>query len=340
MNPRRRREAQRFRLRRRFAKRRQLCAAAVPSPVRTGSTRPFAEFDRQFLVIGWNGVDVSTNPVGFRAGLQLEQPENKAQTGPQPVEQLIMAGHSHSANIAHRKGRVDKARGALFGKLSRAIIVAARNGGGDPATNLALRYAIDKARKSSMPKDNIERAVKKGTGDLEGEEYVELTYEGYGPGGVAVMCDALTDNRNRTAGELRKTFEVHGGNLGAAGCVAWMFERKGLFTVASGATSEDALFELALEAGADDVQLVDDVFEVTCPPEDYQTVSDALEAAGIDTDVSELTRIPANKVEVDAGVARKLLKLLDALDENEDVQSVTANYDIPESILAEVLSEE
>ncbi|REJ89692.1 MAG: YebC/PmpR family DNA-binding transcriptional regulator [Planctomycetota bacterium] len=251
-----------------------------------------------------------------------------------------MAGHSHSANIAHRKGRVDKARGALFGKLSRAIIVAARSGGGDPASNLALRYAIDKAKKSSMPKDNIERAIKKGTGDLDGEEYVELTYEGYGPGGVAVMCDALTDNRNRTAGELRKTFEVHGGNLGAAGCVAWMFERKGLFTVPSGSTSEETLFEIALEAGAEDVQFADDVYEITCPPEEYQTVSDALEEAGVATDVSELTRIPANKVEVDAETAHKLLKLLDALDENEDVQSVTANYDIPDEILEAVMAEE
>ncbi len=250
-----------------------------------------------------------------------------------------MAGHSHSANIAHRKGRVDKARGALFGKLSRAILVAARRGGGDPAANLALRYAIDKARKASMPKDNIERAIKKGTGELGTEEYADLAYEGYGPGGVAVMCDALTDNRNRTAGEIRKTFEVYGGNLGGSGCVAWMFDRKGLFTVARDSTTEERLFELALEAGADDVQDSGEVFEITCPPEAYQQVADALEQAGLATSVAEISRIPKSTVEVDGENARQLLKLIEALEENEDVQSVTANYNIPDDVLQAVLNE-
>jgi YebC/PmpR family DNA-binding regulatory protein len=247
-----------------------------------------------------------------------------------------MAGHSHSANIAHRKGRVDEQRGKLFGKLSRAIMVAARRSGPDPTTNLALRYAIDKARKQSMPKDNIERAVKKGSGETSGEDFQELAYEGYGPAGVAVICDALTENRNRTAGEIRKTFEVHGGNMGATGCVSWMFERKGLFTIPRGATSEDKLFELALEAGADDVKESGEVFEVTCPPEAFQSVTEAFEKAGLETKVAELTRIPANTVELNAEDGRRVLRLLEALEDNDDVQNVTANYSIPESVLAEV----
>ncbi|MGD9857340.1 MAG: YebC/PmpR family DNA-binding transcriptional regulator, partial [Planctomycetaceae bacterium] len=194
-----------------------------------------------------------------------------------------MAGHSHWANIAHKKGRVDAKKGKLFGKLSRAIIVAARRGGGDPDMNLALRYAIDKAKKNSMPKDNIERAVLKGSGESEGDDYQELTYEGYGPGGVAVLCDALTENRNRTAGEVRKIFEVYGGNLGSTGCVSYLFERKGRFTVARELADEEALFELAVEAGADDVQLDGDVFEILTAPDSFQQVADALEAKGIET---------------------------------------------------------
>lgn len=251
-----------------------------------------------------------------------------------------MAGHSHWANIAHKKGRIDKKRGALFGKLSRAIIVAARNGGGDPAMNLALRYAIDKARKNSMPKDNIDRAIKRGCGDTDGENYEEITYEGYGPAGVAVLCDALTENRNRTAGEVRKTFEVHGGNLGATGCVAWMFERKGLFTVPADQVDEEQLFELILEAGADDVEPAGEMYEITCPPEAYQQVADALDAAGIPTDVSEISRIPGNQVELGLDDGRKVLKLLDALEENEDVQSVTANFSMPDDVMAELTAEE
>lgn len=250
-----------------------------------------------------------------------------------------MAGHSHAANIAHRKGRVDKLRGALFGKLSRAIIVAARRGGPDPAANIALRVAIEKARKNSMPKDNIERAIKRGTGETDGQDFTEVTYEGYGAGGVAILCDALTDNRNRTAGELRKTFEVHGGNLGGAGCVAWMFERKGLLTIAKSAVSEERLFEIALEAGADDVQDRGETFEVTSPPDAYLAVADALQQAGIVPQSSELTRIPSNTVSVDGENARRVLKLIDALEENEDVQTVTANYDMPEAVLQAALAE-
>lgn len=249
-----------------------------------------------------------------------------------------MAGHSHWANIAIKKGAVDKKRGKLFGKLSRAIIVAAQHGGGDPTTNLALRYAIDKARKNSMPKDTIERAIKKGTGDLEGEQYVEICYEGYGAGGVAVLCDILTENRNRTAGEIRKAFEVHGGNLGSTGCVAWMFERKGLFVIQSKHVEEDSLYEVAVEAGADDVKLSGELFEVTCSPELFQAVSDALNEAKISTDVSEITQIPSSTVDLDADAGKKVLRLMDALEDNDDVQSVTSNFNISDEIMEEVAS--
>jgi YebC/PmpR family DNA-binding regulatory protein len=251
-----------------------------------------------------------------------------------------MAGHSHSANIAHRKGRVDAKRGKLFGKLSRAIIVAAQRGGGDPAANVALRVAIEKARKNSMPKENIERAIKRGTGEITGEGFQELVYEGYGPAGVAVMVDALSENRNRTAGELRKIFEVHGGNLGASGCVSWMFERKGLFTIPKEMISEEALLELALEAGADDVKDAGDVFEVTCPPDLYAQVSAAIEAAGLEPRLAELTRIPSTMIELGLEDARKVLKLLDALEDNDDVQSVTANYSLSEEVMAAVNAEQ
>ncbi|MCH8829186.1 MAG: YebC/PmpR family DNA-binding transcriptional regulator [Planctomycetes bacterium] len=250
-----------------------------------------------------------------------------------------MSGHSHWANIAAKKGIADKKRGKLFGKLSRAIIVAAQHGGGDPTMNLALRYAIDKARKSSMPKENIERAVKKGCGEGAAEHYEELVYEGYGPAGVAVLCDILTENRNRTAGEIRKIFEVHGGNLGSTGCVSWMFERKGLFIVPAANVEEDALFEIALEAGADDVTRSGESFEVTCSVEAYQSVSAALDEKKIPTDVAELARIPANTVDLDAVGGRKILKLMESLEDQDDVQSVTANFNIPDEILNEVLTE-
>jgi YebC/PmpR family DNA-binding regulatory protein len=249
-----------------------------------------------------------------------------------------MAGHSHSANIAIRKGAQDKKRGALFGKLSRAIIVAARHGGGDPATNLKLRYAIDKARDNSMPKENIERAVKKGCGEIEGEELTELVYEGYGPAGVAIMCDILTENRNRTAGEVRKLFEVHGGNLGATNCVAWMFERKGLFLVPAQHVTEDRLVEVALEAGADDVQSSGKTFDVVCDPAKFEQVAQALKEARIPTDAAEVTRVSASKVELGLDDARRVVALVSALEDHEDVQSVTANYSIPDELLEAVLA--
>lgn len=249
-----------------------------------------------------------------------------------------MAGHSHSANIAIRKGAVDKKRGKLFGKLSRAIIVAARMGGGDPASNLRLRYAIDKARQNSMPRDNIERAVKKGSGELEGESYSELVYEGYGPGGVAILCEILTDNRNRTPSEIRKIFEVHGGNLGATGCVGWMFERKGLFVIPQANMDEEKLMDLALTAGADDVSTTAKHYEVVCDPTIFDKVNAAFQEAQVPTDFAEITRIAANTVSADIDTSRTILKLVSALEDNDDVQSVYHNLDIPEDQVEAVTS--
>ncbi len=247
-----------------------------------------------------------------------------------------MAGHSHWAGIKHKKAVIDNKRGKLWSKLSKAIIVAAKMGGGDPDTNLRLRYAINDAKAVSMPKDNIERAVKKGTGELEGGNLEEVLYEGYGPSGVAVLCEILTDNRNRTAPEIRKAFEICGGKLGATGCVAWMFDRKGLFALSADQIDEEKLMELALEAGADDVRRVDGQYEVTCDPDAYSDVSAALEAAGLKTEMSQIARIPKDTVELDADAARQVLKLMDLLDDHDDVQSVSANFSIPDEALAEI----
>jgi YebC/PmpR family DNA-binding regulatory protein len=245
-----------------------------------------------------------------------------------------MAGHSHSANIAHRKGLVDAKRGKLFTKLCRAIYVAARTGGGDPAANMRLRYAIDKAKAFSVPKDNIERSIKRATGELGAENYEEVVYEGYGPGGVAVLCEALTDNRNRTAGELRRLFEAAGGNLGASGCVSYLFNFKGLFIVEPKHVEEDRLMEVALEAGADDVQMVDGNFEVTCDPKIFDAVRKAHEDARIPAESAETSYIPTTSVDLDVDNARKMIKLRDQLDENDDVQNVYANDNIPEEAMA------
>lgn len=251
-----------------------------------------------------------------------------------------MAGHSHWANIAVKKGAADKKKGKLFGKLSRLIIVAARRGGTDPSSNLALRYAIDKAKKNSMPKENIDRAVKKGGGEAGGDDFEDIVYEGYGPNGVAMLCDILTDNRNRTAGEVRKIFEVHGGNLGATGCVAWMFERKGLFLIAASSCTEEKLFEVALEAGADDVSLNNDKFEVTCRPDVFQEVNEALTNAQIATEVAEVTRIASQEVSLDLEGTRAVLKLIEILEDNDDIQSVTANLSISDELAAEIAKAE
>jgi YebC/PmpR family DNA-binding regulatory protein len=243
-----------------------------------------------------------------------------------------MAGHSHSANIAHRKGIVDAKRGKLFSKLCRAVFVAARNGGPDPDSNLRLRYAIDKARSYSCPKDNIERSIKKATGELGAENYEEVMYEGYGPGGVAVMCEALTDNRNRTAGELRKAFEVCGGNLGASGCVSYLFSYKGLFIVEAKFIAEDRLMEVSLEAGADDLQHDGDYFEVTCDPKAFESVRKALEDHKVPVESAEITYVPNNYVDLDADTAKKMIRLREILDENDDVQNAYSNENIPEGV--------
>ena len=247
-----------------------------------------------------------------------------------------MAGHSHWANIANKKALVDNKRGKLWSKLAKAIIVAAKIGGGDQATNLKLRYAIDAAKAVSMPKDNIQRAIKRGTGELEGGNLDEALYEGYGPGGVAVLCEILTDNRNRTAGEVRKIFEIAEGKLGATGCVAWMFERKGLFLVGVGKMDEDTLLEFAVEHGADDVERVDDKFEITCDPSVFGDLSEALKTRGIEPQMSEIARIPSSTIDLDAETARKVLKLMERLDDHDDVQSVSANFNIPQEAMAEM----
>jgi YebC/PmpR family DNA-binding regulatory protein len=247
-----------------------------------------------------------------------------------------MAGHSHWANISRKKALIDNKRGKVWSKLARNIMAAARAGGGDPDANLRLRYAINDAKAISMPKDNIERAVKKGTGELGGNALDEVLYEGYGPGGAAVLCEILTDNRNRTAGEIRNIFESAGGNLGATGCVAWMFERKGLFVVPLDKVEEDDLLELALEAGADDVKRTEDGFEVTCDPAVFSNVAAALEAKEIPTDRREIARIPTNTVDLDAENGRKVLKLMEKLDDQDDVQTVASNFNIPQEAMAEI----
>jgi YebC/PmpR family DNA-binding regulatory protein len=247
-----------------------------------------------------------------------------------------MAGHSHWAGIKHKKALIDNKRGKLWSKLSKAIIVAAKVGGPDPATNLRLRYAINDAKAASMPKDTIDRATKKGSGELEGSNFEEVVYEGYGPGGVAVLCDILTDNRNRTAPEVRKIFEICGGKLGATGCVAWMFDRKGLVAVPADKTDEESLMELALEAGADDVRRTGNSFEITCNPDRFSNLSDAIETAGLSPEVNELTQIPKDTVDLDVDTARSVLKLMDMLDDHDDVQKVAANFNIPDEAMAQI----
>jgi YebC/PmpR family DNA-binding regulatory protein len=247
-----------------------------------------------------------------------------------------MAGHSHWANIARKKSLIDNKRGKLWSKLAKGIIVAAKMGGGDPAANLKLRYAIDAAKAVSMPRDNIERAIKAGTGESKAGNLEEMLYEGYGPGGVAVLCEILTDNRNRTAPEVRKIFELAEGKLGETGCVAWMFERKGMFTVAADKIDEESLMELALEAGADDVKHDGDVYQVTCDPSAYTAVSEALESHNIKSESSEITRVPTSTIDLDAETGKKMLKLMEKLDDHDDVQRVVANFNIPEEAMAEM----
>ena len=246
-----------------------------------------------------------------------------------------MSGHSHWAGIKHKKAANDAKRGKVWSKIARTIIVAAKTGGGDPGMNLTLRYAIDKAKQANMPKDTIEKAVKKGSGGLEGVDYVEVLYEGYAPGGIAVMVEALTDNRNRTAPEIKKLFEKRGGSLGASGCVSWMFKKKGLITVRVCDIDENKLMEIALSAGADDMQTMTEVFELTCDPEAYEELKKNLESEEIPIQVAEISMLPDNTVPVaDAVTAKKVLDLMESFEDHDDVQNVYANFDISDEVLA------
>jgi YebC/PmpR family DNA-binding regulatory protein len=251
-----------------------------------------------------------------------------------------VSGHSKWSSIKHKKGAADAKRGQLFSKLSRAIIVAAKEGGPDPAGNLALQNAIEKARSYSMPKDNIERAIAKGSGaDAEGSTFETVIYEGYGPEGVAVLVEALTDNRNRTASEVRHLFAKHGGNLGTTGAVAWQFERKGVVLVLADGVDEDALVLVVAEAGAEDVELDGSSFVVTSAPETMSAVRAAVEAAGFTIESVELAMVPKVSVAVaDEGVARQVIRLVEGLEDTDDVQDVYANFDIPEAVLEAVVA--
>jgi YebC/PmpR family DNA-binding regulatory protein len=250
-----------------------------------------------------------------------------------------MSGHSHWATIKHKKGAIDAKRGKLWSKLSRAIIIAAKNGGGDPNMNLKLRYAIDKAREVSMPKDNIERAIKRGTGDIEGLVFEEITYEGFGPGGVAILVEVLTDNRNRTNGEVRKIFERGGGNMGSAGCVGYLFERKGVFSVEAAGVDEDTLMGVALDAGADDLKRAGSMFDITCEPTQFNKVQEALQKASVITVNAEIAQIGKVPADVDAETAKKVVRLLEALDDHDDVQHVFSNVNLTDEVLAEMAKE-
>jgi YebC/PmpR family DNA-binding regulatory protein len=251
-----------------------------------------------------------------------------------------VSGHSKWSSIKHKKGAADSKRGQLFSKLSRAIIVAAKEGGPDPAGNLALQNAIEKARSYSMPKDNIERAIAKGSGaDADAASFETVVYEGYGPEGVAVLVEAVTDNRNRTASEVRHAFTRHGGNLGTTGAVAWQFERRGVVVVAAGDADEDDLLLAAADAGADDIELDGSSFVVTSAPEALAGVRQALADAGYDVESVELAMVPKSTVAVaDERAARRIMNLVEGLEDTEDVQDVYANFDIPETVLESVAS--
>ncbi len=252
--------------------------------------------------------------------------------------EVTVVGHSKWSSIKHKKGAADAKRGKLFSKLTRAIIVAAREGGPDPDGNATLATAIQKARDNSMPKDNIERAIARGSGAAaEGESYETVTYEGYGDGGVAVFVEALTDNRNRTAAEVRHIFARNDGNLGTSGAVAWLFERKGVVIVPGGSVDEDELVLVAADGGAEDVELDGSSYQVIAAPDDLPGIRAALDGAGFAYESAELTMLPKTTVAVeDESTARKLVRLMDALEENDDVQAVYANFDIPEGILEAV----
>jgi YebC/PmpR family DNA-binding regulatory protein len=250
-----------------------------------------------------------------------------------------MSGHSHWSGIKHKKAANDAKRGKVWSKIARIIIVAAKNGGPDPAQNLALRYAIDKAKQANMPKDTIEKAVKKGAGGGDSISFEPVMYEGYAHGGIAILAEALTDNRNRTGPEVRKIFDRHGGSLGSTGCVMYSFHKKGLITVAANAADENDLMEIALANGAEDFQNTGSIYEITCEQSAYEKLKKAIEVKNIPIQVAEISMIPQNTIPItDAESARKILSLMEELEEHDDIQNVYANFDIPDDIIAKVQS--
>ena len=241
-----------------------------------------------------------------------------------------MSGHSKWSTIKHKKGAADKKRAKVFTKLIKEITVAARMGGGDPGANPRLRRAIDSAKTQNMPKDNVGRAIKKGTGDMDGVNYEEILYEGYGPGGVAVMVECLTDNKNRTIADVRYIFNKAGGNVGTDGCVAWMFDKKGVITISKEHADEETLMEVALEAGAEDIKDEGETFDVLTAPEDFDAVKDAIDGAQIPCEVAEISMVPQNTTAVSGKEAEQMVRFMEALDDNDDVQNFYTNADIPD----------
>jgi len=244
-----------------------------------------------------------------------------------------MSGHSKWAQIKHKKAKTDLARGKAFSKLIRLITVAARQGGGNPENNARLRIAIQKAKEVNMPQDNIEKAIKKGTGELEGVTYEEITYEGYGPGGVAIMVEVLTDNRNRTTAELRHIFSRHGGALGESGSVSWIFERKGFISFDKEKVDEEELMTVAIEAGAEDLRVGESTVDVITSPSDFDQVREAIESAGLSYDLAQITMLPKTMVNVEGKAAQQVLELIDALEEHDDVQEVYSNFEVADEVL-------
>ena len=245
-----------------------------------------------------------------------------------------MSGHSKWHSIKHKKGALDAKRGKLFTKFIKEITVSARTGGGDPDANARLRKAISDAKAGNMPNDTIDRAIRRGTGEEDGVNYEEITYEGYGPGGVALLIQSMTDNRNRTVAEIRHIFSKNGGNLGESGSVGWMFEKKGYIVVNKSAKPEEELFDIVIEAGADDLRDDEDNFEIITSPDNFESVSTALKSAGIETQVAEIEMVPQNYIKLEGGDARQMLKLMEALEDHDDVQKVSANFDISEADMA------
>ena len=245
-----------------------------------------------------------------------------------------MSGHSKWSTIKHKKGAADAKRGKTFTKVLKEITVAARIGGSDVNGNPRLRLAVQKAKEVNMPQENVTRAIKKGTGELEGIQYEETSYEGYGPGGVAIFMEVLTDNKNRTVGELRATLGKNGGNMGENGCVAWIFEQKGIITVKTSEKDEDELLELVINAGGDNMQTIDDYYEITTSVESFESVRKAIEDANINTQSAELTRIPQNTVNVEEKNCKSLLRLMDMLEDHDDIQKVYSNFDITDELMA------